>query len=35
MGATSVFKKNGEGYKRSDVGIVNLRDISVSMHEVW
>lgn len=34
MGATSVFKKNGEGYKRSDVGVINLRDISVSMHDV-
>ena len=34
MGATSVFKKYGEGYKRSDVGVINLRDISVSMHDV-
>ncbi|ENC9862044.1 VWA domain-containing protein [Klebsiella variicola] len=34
MGATSVFKKSGEGYKRSDVGVINLRDISVSMREV-
>ncbi|RLZ83322.1 hypothetical protein EA160_28615, partial [Klebsiella pneumoniae] len=34
MGATSVFKKSGEGYKRSDVGVINLRDISVSMLEV-
>ena len=34
MGATSVFKKGGDGWKRSDVGIVNLRDISASMLEV-
>ena len=34
MGATSVFKKGGDGWKRSDVGIVNLRDISASMYEV-
>lgn len=34
MGATSVFKKYGEGYKRSDVGVINLRDISVSMQDV-
>ena len=31
MGATSVFRKSGEGYKRSDVGVINLRDISASM----
>ena len=34
MGATSVFRKSGEGYKRSDVGVINLRDISASMCDV-
>ncbi len=27
------LRKTG-GYKRSDVGVINLRDISVSMHDV-